>query len=89
MSRGNAGYPIGGSLKLISLIEDRYRELGGSIRFGARVEKIIVTNSKAAGVVLEGGGEIAADIVVSAADGHATIYRLLEGRFLSDTIRKA
>ncbi len=88
MSKGNAGYPIGGSLKLISLIEDRYRELGGSIRFGARVKKITVTDGKAAGVVLEDGRVVAADIVVSAADGHATIYQLLEGRFLSDTFRK-
>jgi phytoene dehydrogenase-like protein len=35
MMSGNAGYPIGGSLKMIGLIEDRYREMGGAIRFRA------------------------------------------------------
>jgi phytoene dehydrogenase-like protein len=89
MTRGNAGYPIGGSLKLIGAIEDRYRKLGGNIRFGTKVAKIIVTGDKAAGVVLEGGKEIAAGIVVSAADGHATLFEFLEGRFLSDKLRHA
>ncbi len=87
MSKGNAGYPIGGSLKMIGHIEDHYRKLGGAIRYGARVKKIIVNDGKAAGVVLEDGREIAADIVVSAADGHATIYGFLEGRFLDDSTR--
>jgi phytoene dehydrogenase-like protein len=89
MTKGNAGYPLGGSLKMIGLIEDRYRTLGGNIRFGSRAEKIIVKNGKAAGVALEGGEEVAADIVVSAADGHTTIFQLLEGKFLSAEIEKA
>ncbi len=89
MTRRNAGYPIGGSLRLIGAVEDSYRKRGGMIRFGTRVAKIIVTDGKATGVVLEGGKEMTADIVVSAADGHATIYELLEGRFLSDKIRHA
>jgi phytoene dehydrogenase-like protein len=89
MTRGNAGYPIGGSLKLMGAIEDRYRELGGNIRFGAKVKKIIVAGERATGVALEQGGVLGADIVVSAADGHATIYEFLEGRFLSNRIRHA
>jgi phytoene dehydrogenase-like protein len=87
MTRHNAGYPIGGSLKMIGAIEDHYRKLGGSIRFGCRVAKIIVKDNRAAGVVLEGGEELAADVVVSAADGHATLYELLEGRFMNDRLR--
>jgi phytoene dehydrogenase-like protein len=83
MSRGNAGYPIGGSQRLIGLIEERYRRLGGTIRFGAKVERILVEDGKAAGAVLESGSKIAADIVVSAADAHATIFRFLQGKFLS------
>jgi len=88
MSRGNAGYPVGGSLKMIGLIEDHFRTLGGNIRFGARVKRIIEKNGKAAGAALEGGEEVKADIVVSAADGHATIFQFLEGKFLSDEIEK-
>jgi phytoene dehydrogenase-like protein len=72
MTQGNAGYPIGGSLRMIGLIEDNYRKLGGRIRFMARVERILVENGRAVGVALEDGEELRADIVVSAADGHAT-----------------
>lgn len=86
MTKENAGYPIGGSLRMIRLIEDQYRKLGGAIHFDARVGKIIVKNSRAAAVALEGGQEIPADIVVSAADGHATIFEMLEGKFLNDEI---
>ena len=89
MTRGNAGYPIGGSLRFIGAIEDRYRQLGGKIRFASRVKRIIVMGGKARGVALEGGDEEAADIIVSAADGHSTLYELLEGSYLSDKIRNA
>jgi phytoene dehydrogenase-like protein len=89
MTRGNAGYPIGGSLKMIGLIEDQYRALGGNLRFDTRVEKIIVRDGKASGVVIEGGEKVMADIVVSAADGHTTVFRFLDGKFLGDKIEKA
>lgn len=86
MSQGNAGYPLGGSLRLIGLIEEQYRKLGGDIRFGSKVEKITVRDGKATGVNLQGGQEIDADIVVSAADGHATVFELLGGKFLNDRV---
>jgi phytoene dehydrogenase-like protein len=88
MMSGNAGYPIGGSLKIMGLIEDSYKKLGGNIRFRAKVERIVVDNGRAAGVLLAGGEKIPADIVISAADGHATIYEMLDGKFLSDRIKK-
>jgi phytoene dehydrogenase-like protein len=88
MAQKNAGYPIGGSLPLIGLIEDNYKKLGGRIRFKARVERIQVENGRASGVVLQGGEPLRADFVVSAADGHATIFDMLEGKFTDDRIRK-
>lgn len=88
MAQGNAGYPIGGSLRMIGLIEDNYRKLGGRIRFRARVERILVEDGRAVGVALRGGEELRADVVVSAADGHATIFDMLGGRFTDDRIRK-
>ncbi len=88
MTRGNAGYPIGGSLRIINLIEEQYKALGGTLRFDTRVEKILVSNGRAAGVAVEGGEQIAADIVISAADGHATIFKFLEGKFLGDKLEK-
>jgi phytoene dehydrogenase-like protein len=40
-----------------------------------------VANGAATGVQLAGGETIAADWVISAADGHATIYDLLDGKY--------
>jgi phytoene dehydrogenase-like protein len=88
MADGNAGYPIGGSLRMIGLIEENFRTLGGRIRFGARVERIRVENGRAVGVVLQDGEQLRGDFVVSAADGHATIFDMLEGKFVDDRIRK-
>ena len=63
------------------LIVDNLLSLGGRLRLGTKVERILVDNGAATGVQLAGGETIAADWVISAADGHATIYDLLDGRY--------
>jgi len=88
MNEQDAGYCIGGSQALIRLFEEKVAELGGTIRFNARVERIVVEDDRAIGVQLEGGEALQADWIVSAADGHATIYEMLGGRYLDDSIRK-
>ncbi len=82
-----AGYPLGGSLEFSRAIEKRYLALGGEIAYKARVAKILTENDRAVGVRLEDGSEHRADYVISAADGHATIFDMLEGRYVDDTIR--
>lgn len=82
-----AGYPIGGSLPLSKAVEQRYLSLGGQIDYNSRVTKILVEDGKAVGVQLEDGRQVRADIVISAADGHATIFDMLEGKYIDDTIR--
>jgi len=89
MHARDAGYPIGGSLAFAQAIEQRYVELGGQISYGARVEKILVEDRRAVGVRLADGSEHRSDDVVSAADGHATIFGLLEGRYANPAIRRA
>lgn len=84
---GNAGYPIGGSLEFARAMERRYLALGGRITYRARVRKILTENGRAVGVRLEDGSEHRADWVISAADGHATIFDLLEGKYLDGRIR--
>ena len=49
--------------------------------------KILVENNRASGVRLENGEEHRADIIISAADGHTTIFDMLEGQYIDDTIR--
>jgi phytoene dehydrogenase-like protein len=82
-----AGYPQGGSLKLAGDIEKRYVTLGGRICYNQRVEKIVVKGDRAIGIVLADGNEVPADIVVSAADGHSTVYTLLDGKYLSNKLK--
>jgi phytoene dehydrogenase-like protein len=89
MHARDAGYPIGGSLAFAQAIEQRYRELGGEIDYSARVEKIMVEGGRAVGVRLGDGTEYRADDVVSAADGHTTIFGLLGDEYASRAVRRA
>jgi len=84
----SAGYVLGGALALVKPVVERYHELGGDIFYKARVRKILVEDNKAVGVKLEDGTEHRADWVISAADGHATIFDMLEGKYIDDTIKK-
>lgn len=87
LHKGDGGWPVGGSLALSKNVEKRYIELGGEIAYHSRVVKILVENDKAVGVQLEDGSQHFADIIVSAADGHSTIFDMLEGKYVNDAIR--
>ncbi len=87
MHNNGSGYPIGGSLPFARSIEQRYLDLGGVIEYGARVEKILVDENRAVGIRLADGTECNSDLVVSAADGHATIFDLLEGSYCGAAVR--
>ncbi len=88
MGARDAGYAIGGSQAIIQLIQQNLAQLGGRIRFGARVQRILTRNGTAVGVLLANGEEIEADWVISAADGHTTLFNLLDGRYTSDAVNK-
>lgn len=88
MEKKQAGYPMGGSLPVALFLEKRYRQIGGQVRYRTRVEKILVENDRAVGVMLEDGSELRADVVVSAGDGFTTVFKLLDGKYLDDVIHK-
>jgi len=79
-------YLGGGCKEFVSLIEQRYLSLGGSISFNSSVDKIIVENDRAAGVQLQDGSEYRADYIISAADGHSTIFQMLDGKYVDKEI---
>jgi len=83
----NAGWPVGGSLEFARSIEKRYLSLGGEVQYHAPVEKILVENDRAIGVRLADGTEHHADLIVSTADGHTTIFDMLDGKYVNDKIR--
>jgi len=82
-----AGYPIGGSLEFSRAIEQRYLGLGGEIHYRSPVSKILIKNDQAVGVRLADGTEHRSDVVISTGDGHATIFDMLEGKYINDKIR--
>jgi phytoene dehydrogenase-like protein len=88
MYKGTCGYPLGGSLEFARGIERRYVELGGKVRYNARVDRILVENDRAVGVLCK-GEEYRCDEVISCADGHATLFDMLAGRYLSAEQRSA
>ena len=85
---GLLGLFKGGCHTFVRAIEKRYKLLGGQIQYRAKVDKIIVEDDTAVGVLLADGSEYRADVVVSAADGRSTIFNLLEGNYIDDKIKK-
>ena len=71
-------YPIGGVGRLVEGLAGLVRHLGGRVRTSAPVDRILVEEGRAKGVVLASGESITADIVVSNADATRT-YRDLAG----------
>jgi len=88
MNQENAGFPLGASLEFARRLEKRYLELGGQIHYKMQVQKILVRNDRAIGLRLYNDDEVFGDQVVSAADGHGTIFDLLDGRYIDGTIEK-
>ncbi len=86
-TRNTCGFVAGGSWDFAMAIADRYTRLGGNLRYKARVDSVIVENHRAVGVRCEDGTVVRADTVVSCADGHTTIFKMLDGRFVDKKIR--
>jgi phytoene dehydrogenase-like protein len=80
-------WPLGGSLEFSRSIEKRYKDLGGKIHYGRKVEKILTENDKAVGVRLTDGSEHYAGLVISDADGRRTILEMLDGKYMDERIR--
>jgi phytoene dehydrogenase-like protein len=80
--RGLWGFVRGGMGAVSEAIAASARSRGAMIRTGASVEKILVRNGRAAGVVLAGGEEIQAGAVVSNLDPKMTFLRLIEEKEL-------
>ena len=84
LADGEMGLIQGGSHEFVRAIEKRYRGLGGRVTYKATVDKILVEADRAVGVRLAGGAEHRADVVVSAADGYSTIFKMLDGRYVDE-----
>ncbi|MFH8450144.1 phytoene desaturase family protein [Streptomyces fungicidicus] len=72
-----AYYPAGGGQMLAAGLVEVIEAHGGQVRTRSRVARILVENRKAAGVHLEGGEVVTADLVVSNADYPRTVLELV------------
>lgn len=68
--------PEGGVRTILSLLENRYRELGGEIRFKAPVEKLLSSHGHIQGVRLKNGEELKAKTVLSSMGLPETLGRV-------------
>jgi len=88
-ARKNAGYVVGGSRAFAQAVARRYARLGGVVRCAAPVASVTVENGQATGIRCADGTTISGAAVVSCADGHTTIFKMLEGRYVNKQILHA
>src|SRR6186997_3198556 len=72
------GFQKGGTGAISETIARAAKAHGAEIRTGAAVDRVLVKNGRATGVVLEGGEEIYAPLVVSGLDPRRTFLELVE-----------
>jgi phytoene dehydrogenase-like protein len=87
LTGGQVAKPAEGSMGIVRSIQETYRLAGGDLRCGSRVDEILVEGNRAVGVRLADGSEHRAAAVISAADGHRTLFTLLGGRFVDGEVR--
>ncbi len=88
VAAGQLGLFKGGCHEFVHSIEETYKSLGGQIQYRSKVEKILVEDDLAVGVVLSDESEHRADVIVSAADGRSTIFDMLDENYVDDKIEK-
>jgi phytoene dehydrogenase-like protein len=88
MHTKNAGFPLGGSLQFAEKIARHYLELGGEIHYESPVEKILIEKDRAIGVRLYNNQECYGDRVISACDGHNTLFSLLDRQYVPREIQR-
>jgi phytoene desaturase len=70
-------YAMGGTGAVVNGLGKLFGELGGKTRLSTAVERIVVKDGKAKGVVTAGGETLDADIVVSNADINTTYRKMV------------
>jgi len=84
----SSGYPKGGCVAIPKAYQRIIEKIGGGVRLGLPVEKIIVENGAAKGIIA-GGKKLEADRVISNADIKFTINNLAgQEHFPADYVRR-
>ena len=85
----NGGYyPLGGGFAIPRAFVRALKRAGGELRLQTPVEKILLENSRVAGVELAGGERLTARYVISNADPEVTFGKLLGREHISAKLRR-
>jgi len=82
-------FPRGGTGALVQAMMKLFTELGGELRLGAPVERILTQNGRVTGVAAADGWTTGADVVASNADVLHTYRRLLEREPRADSTTRS
>jgi phytoene dehydrogenase-like protein len=85
---GAWGFARGGMGSITKAMGQAFAACGGEVRTGKGVERILIRNGRAVGVVLDGGDEIRASRVISNMDVKRTFLKCVEERHLPSTFVK-
>jgi len=77
LAAGDGGYPTGGSLAMTARMAKKFESLGGTIQYKMMVDKIVVENGVASGVVVD-GQTIESDAVIVTQDTLSAIDTLFD-----------
>ncbi|SFC12918.1 Phytoene dehydrogenase-related protein [Butyrivibrio sp. YAB3001] len=79
--------PVGGASAIIKALADRIVELGGEILLNSPVEKIIMEDGQAKGVICK-GKEYYSDYIITNCDMNTTLYNLVGEEYLNPRLVK-
>lgn len=85
-ANGGIKWPPGGIASVAKSMASRYASMGGKLRLGKKVTKILVEQGKAIGVELHDGTKHYADYIISNADGRKTLTQLLDNRYTTEKL---
>ena len=78
------GFARGGTGAISNAIAEAAREAGAEIRTQSPIHSILVKSGNVAGVMLENGEEITADVVSSSVDPNRTFLRMIDPGYLPE-----
>lgn len=88
ITSGNGDIPKGGSLAMAMRIAQKYQKLGGVLHTNSPVKKVLISNTKATGILLFDDKVIPADYVICACDTDYTYRNLIHTKYMPKSLQK-
>ncbi len=86
---GNTGaLPVGGSVRMVNRIVERYKSLGGVVHTSMTAQSIDIQNGRAVSVTFSDGTVVPCDYVICAADPSVTFGKLLDRKYMDKAMRR-